>query len=398
MALLLACIRWDRGYASTTQPSRCVDRGLDWDRVGALARHHKVLPLVYRALRRECPDLVPGPVLERMAEAYHQNQVLSRAMSREVVRIIRELEAAGLPAMPMRGPALAEAVYGDLAARQFCDIDILVRRSDAIACEQVLQRLGYTSLWPCPVDSPIGRLLADRDKGITLAHPARAWELDAHWRFAERCFPCPPDPDAVWNRATRAALEGRELLCFSAEDLLLTLVCHGTRHAWGSIGLIVDMAEAVRAHPHLRWEHIGEEFRRFHCVRIFHVALLMVGLVADATVPDVLIEEALSDRAALRHTRGVWRRLAVQGDVPDEWEGPIFCYHVRDRRRDRLRYALGLAAFPSLRDRRLAKLRPSFVGTYSVMRRLRRAGLLGSLVYRSMRAASHRRCWGVRKG
>src|SRR5687768_8026755 len=41
-------------------------------------------------------------------------------------RIAADLDARGIPVVPLKGSALAEAVYGDIGARQAADIDLLV--------------------------------------------------------------------------------------------------------------------------------------------------------------------------------------------------------------------------------------------------------------------------------
>jgi hypothetical protein len=48
----------------------------------------------------------------------------------ELIRILNCLESHGIAAIPFKGPTLAESVYGNLALREFSDLDILVRQSD----------------------------------------------------------------------------------------------------------------------------------------------------------------------------------------------------------------------------------------------------------------------------
>ena len=52
-------------------------------------------------------------------------------LTRELARIMACLENHSVDAIPYKGPALAQAIYGDVAMRQFSDLDILIRVSES---------------------------------------------------------------------------------------------------------------------------------------------------------------------------------------------------------------------------------------------------------------------------
>ena len=49
----------------------------------------------------------------------------------------------GIPVISLKGPWLAERLYGDAALRSCCDLDLLVHRSDIAAAEDLLTELGF---------------------------------------------------------------------------------------------------------------------------------------------------------------------------------------------------------------------------------------------------------------
>src|SRR2546430_17486141 len=51
--------------------------------------------------------------------------------------------AAGIAAVPVKGPTLAALAYGDLARREAFDLDILVRRQGVAAAGRPVGSLGY---------------------------------------------------------------------------------------------------------------------------------------------------------------------------------------------------------------------------------------------------------------
>ena len=73
-------------------------------------------------------------------------------MTRELTRISALLENNGVCVIPWKGPILAAAAYGDVALRQFGDLDILVREQDAMRAKDLLLASGYRPLYPQPAE------------------------------------------------------------------------------------------------------------------------------------------------------------------------------------------------------------------------------------------------------
>lgn len=143
--------------------------------------------------------------------------------------VLAALARAGVPAIPLKGPALAEALWEAPEQRPFTDLDLLVRRADLPAALEALNALGYRH----------------RDGGRALAHELvhaagacfvrdRAWApVDLHWELvvppgALRRFPVPVDE--VWARTVPADRWGTLTRALAVEDLLLYLALHGALH------------------------------------------------------------------------------------------------------------------------------------------------------------------------
>jgi hypothetical protein len=74
---------------------------------------------------------MPAEWLARLRMQYMMNAARNMKMTAELLRILDALKEAGIKAMPLKGPVLAQQLYGDVALRQFSDLDILVAREDA---------------------------------------------------------------------------------------------------------------------------------------------------------------------------------------------------------------------------------------------------------------------------
>src|SRR4051794_4689057 len=71
--LLLLCVRGDNDGERREQIRSLLREELDWVSVIVAAMRHGVLPLLYRALSRTGPDLVPAGTLADLREQYEAN-------------------------------------------------------------------------------------------------------------------------------------------------------------------------------------------------------------------------------------------------------------------------------------------------------------------------------------
>ena len=62
--------------------------------------------------------------------------------------MLRLLSAAGVRAIPLKGMALADSLYGNFAMRITWDLDLLVPPGEALRARHVLIANGYASPLP----------------------------------------------------------------------------------------------------------------------------------------------------------------------------------------------------------------------------------------------------------
>ncbi|TIX48969.1 nucleotidyltransferase family protein [Alteraurantiacibacter aquimixticola] len=117
---------------------------------------------------RSWPEDLRESVLE---EARHQ--VLWEESHREVViALLDRLDEQGIPALVMKGTALAYSVYDRPATRRRGDTDLLVARSDLRKARQVMAAAGLERI----SDAHFGQEVWVRDTGIGFVHA-----IDLHW-------------------------------------------------------------------------------------------------------------------------------------------------------------------------------------------------------------------------
>jgi hypothetical protein len=249
---LLACarMRLDPGVAASI--GAAVRTRFNHQRFLSLTLEHAVAPLVYRSLKATCWDELPAPFRSELAGYAAANAGRSRFLTAELLGVLRAFEGAGIRAVPFKGPALAASAYGDVALREYTDLDIIVRQGDLAAAGRILEERAYRP----------------RETGDYVRSPEflrnecqlHYWGLrdstlvELHWRLAQRYFDFPFPLESRWDGLAETEIEGRRLLAFQPEDQLLFLCVHGARHLWSSLNWVCDVAEQIRAFANLDWQ------------------------------------------------------------------------------------------------------------------------------------------------
>ena len=189
--LLLRCCA-QSGPAAALAPLR--DRGVDWNRFLALANRNCVTPMIGARLGAEGVVNLPAHVARALRLSYQVNALRCAHLAACAAEIVDSFAATGVPAIAIKGPALALAAYGDLAMRVYGDLDFMVRPSDLPRAAAALARVGYSSAYRA--DAVESGFFPD----ATLDFSRQDSVVDLHWRLSPSYFPFAPAGDQVWNR------------------------------------------------------------------------------------------------------------------------------------------------------------------------------------------------------
>jgi len=122
---------------------------VDWQTVCQVAQRERLAPLLYHLTRGwGTATGLPPAVYEDLRRAYLGTARRNAILFSELERILPGLAAAGVPVLLLKGAALAQVVYGNIALRPMADLDLLVREKDVPAALRVLPALGYDIIPP----------------------------------------------------------------------------------------------------------------------------------------------------------------------------------------------------------------------------------------------------------
>jgi len=308
---------------------------LDWNLILDLADRHGVEPLLYQALS-DFKELIPAEHFNPLAPKYQTNIHKSLILSRELIRIVDGLSAAGIDVMPYKGLALAEAVYGDIALRQSGDIDLLVRVADLTRICEALAKLGFTKqLQWSPAEE---RSYLKSGYEFVFDGAAGRNLLEIQWAIQPKFYSVDFDIEGLFRRSMIVPVAGRPMKTPSLEDLFVLLSVHAAKHRWGRLIWLCDLARIVEI-PELDWTQIGMTAKNLGIHRILRVTLLLVNRLFDMPIPPSAHTNLEQDEAAAQITKEI--ETCIKEDRGLDVESLAYfrlMLRLRERWQDRVRF------------------------------------------------------------
>lgn len=349
--LLVYCARTVLSAEAAGQIRLLAAQNLDWEYLFRSAGYHKLAPLVCLHLKNTVAEIIPPYAQEYIRNYFLKNISRNLSLSGELLKILQIFNAQGIFAVPYKGPVLAETVYGNLALREFVDLDILVRKSDVLVARDLLIKRGY---------QPFFQLAESQEEAFlnyqcehVLSDQSRDWMVEIQWRIVPEYFSFRFDYESLWQRLEPAAFCNRQIKSFSAEDTLLILCVHGSKHLWAKLGWVCDVAEAVRHFQiqQLNWERLEERAASSGSQRMLHLGLFLAHDLLSAELPEDIRQKVCSDAAVKTLAKQVYSRLWVEDEnAPGFFGSSLFHLRAKERWRDRLQFCFRVLTTTTIED------------------------------------------------
>lgn len=376
--ILLACASTAPDSQTIREAKALISPQTDWAYIASLAGRSWITPLVCRNILRFFSDLVPAELIDECnhyCRAHAHNNLFQTA---ELIRVLRLFDAKKLTAIPLKGPVLSALAYGDLSLRDFCDLDILVRKRDFDRAFDLLISQGYR-VFHSPKEADKLPDFASRKKDHSLVSPDGRVRIELHWRLSGMHFDLPLDLSRLWDRMETVSMAGASVRSLPINDLMLYLSMHGTRHRWMRLAWICDIAELVRIRKDINWEELIRQAEELGNKRSLALGLLLAHDMLGTQLPPVVLQWAREDAVIEQLASMVSEYLLCED--PDSLDISYWRkYHlkVKERFRERarlhlhyyLRY-LRIAVLPNSRDEELISLPESLHFVYYLLRPFR---------------------------
>lgn len=358
---------------ATVRPSSADEPALshmtvdDWTIFLGEALRHGMVPLAARALSGPVGEPVPAVIRADLHQAAESNGRRSLTLAGDLVALLRLLSDAGIRAVPWKGPMLALRAYGDLGARYFFDLDVLVQESDLPVARDLMLANGFRT--EKQMTAAQQRVYVEHQGELELVRDSDGLWLELHTAIVPTYYSAGTAAEDLWGRLVTVRVAGRELSALAPEDELEALCVHGSKHRWQRLIWIVDVGKMAELLTDDGWTRLLLSARQHGAQRMVNLGVILAAGLCDAQIPGFVLAAARGDSVAGRLAAEVVRELFA----PRTRRADAIAFHtrMRERTRDRARYLFNVLFQPSGADWEALSLPRGLFRIYSVTRPFR---------------------------
>lgn len=305
---------------------------------------------------------IPLHLLNLLKQQVFQYAAWNLLLTTELRSVLATCDQRGIPCIPIRGPALAEQLYGDCATRPTDDLDLLVPREDLSTIKDIFQQLGYA------LHEHRSGFLETFSYSLEFVHPNHGFLVEPHWTLAYPPFVDITAMQPVWRRAMRQRWMDLDSWSLSHEDLLLHLCLH-LHHKGRQAPLLwcYELDAVIRRHgPTLDWNIFMNQVQLMEQARAVYDALTIVTEIFRSPVPELVASQfaAQAHHVSSHSSLIIRNQILARSSLSGRDEFALLC--SIQGLRNKIRYVLALL-FPSpqyMTRRYGASTRMSLTGFY----------------------------------
>jgi hypothetical protein len=243
MAALLACARPQLRPEDGARLEAAVRRTVDWARLLELAHAHGLSPLLHHHVATGSLPMPSTPRADLKAQVnVNTHRVLRIAAA--LIDVVDLCGAEGISLAPLKGPVLAQQLYGSMALRRTNDLDLLVRHGDVPRLVRLLQARGYQLN---NRDTPELDAFTVQDlHHVSVTHPRRRVHIEIHYWLLRPRGRRSHGFDDIAARLRPIPFLGRQVQALDDEALLVYLCEHGAEHTWSRLEWLAGVHDLRR--------------------------------------------------------------------------------------------------------------------------------------------------------
>ncbi|MBC2717241.1 MAG: nucleotidyltransferase family protein [Desulfobacteraceae bacterium] len=269
----------------------------EWEEIIQQSDRNGVAPLLYLRLKAldQCITIpgttIPNSVLQRLRKKYVCNAWKNKRLYHELSKVLSLFQNDGIPVIVLKGAALAELVFQNIALRPMGDVDLIVKSKDWSKIDTILLQLGFSNVTP-PLRSKRHIQWIQHIKHMSKVtlyeiHP-EIYELQNH------------NP---WLTASPATIAATDTLILGSEDFLLHLCLHIDRHLREGITKLIwwfDIAMGIKHYrKELNWDYVIQIAKKHKVEGSVHRILYVINEWFDGQVPANVLNRLKDDSIPL---------------------------------------------------------------------------------------------------
>jgi Uncharacterised nucleotidyltransferase len=270
-----------------------VSERLDWQALLDLAESHGVLAIFCKNFKGTLPEL--------FADRLRTHWIASAYLSSELQGLLKEFDLQALEVLPLKGPLMAEMLYGSPGLRPSDDLDLLVRQEDFARAQSLLSDLGFSPIYETD----------DYHQAFQRNNTC----VELHFSVAPPSSPA-MDLKATWGRAQSVAFRGEKARAFAQPDLLVYLTLHGVKHQFARFIWVLD---AERALASMDDESVQQALKTARTIGIEGAFLTTCELVRHglhAQLPAPIVADVQRKPAIAAQSHRMWTEITTGSADP----------------------------------------------------------------------------------
>lgn len=236
-------------------------------------------------------------------------------MIAEAKRLTTLLANAGIPSLLLKGPALSQQLYGQFAAREPRDLDLLISDTHLKAVHSLILQSGYVCC--VPIEQTLTpkqfKFYQKQKKSFVYYHKKTDQQLELHWRLFDDAQLFPFELSENISSLDQLHIADATIFTLGQDDNLLYLLLHGSHHAWSQLSWVYDIAQLVHRASSLNWIRIQKRVETLQITFPITEGLLLAHLLFDTPLPP-FFSELLKKHPVIKTLAGLSLRV-IQNPV-----------------------------------------------------------------------------------
>jgi len=202
---LLASLRARDGVELISSLQEFAKREINWNNILNMGYAHGLISLLYLKLKSTPSFDFPPEFSKYLENHFRANELRNRMLREEFVNLMGTFHKANIRAIPLKGIVYSQTLYDNSSARQFVDIDFLLKEDDIEPAKLLLEEQGYNTVYVQTLLSEGNSELTTLQKSIyrsvyheyALQSSDRLINIDIHWRLSPRIYPTELTTDLI---------------------------------------------------------------------------------------------------------------------------------------------------------------------------------------------------------
>ncbi len=292
--LLLLCAQTRMNDEIKSQITSLIQQEIDWNYLLQKSSLNRLNPLLYWQLNNICSSSIPQNVIERLKTLFHENTLKNLLFIGELFRILNLLNSQDITAIPYKGPILAIQAYGNLAFREFDDLDIYINKKDFPKVKELLISYGYETQFS--LKNAHEKKYVESQREYKFINPKANINLEIHWNFIGLSFTGNWEHLEKSKKIKSNKIQNKDVLSLPPEEMLLILCLHTSGHLWERLSWICDINEFINSNKNMDWQYVIETADKLRIKRILMINLLLTLDLFDSEIPDYITDQLYSDK------------------------------------------------------------------------------------------------------